>query len=181
MTLPLAVFVAAAALFRIALLAVSRRHERALKRDGAIELGAGTSRLLVAAHVAYYAAAIVEGSLHQVPVDAVTVAGLALYAAGALALLWVVRLLGRLWTVKLLIARDHVLVTHPLFRWVRHPNYVLNILPELAGFALALHAVWTLAVGLPLYLVPLAIRIRQEERAMRARFAGYSRMRSEAA
>jgi len=75
--------------------------------------------------------------------------------------------------VKLLIARDHELVTHPLFRRVRHPNYFLNILPELVGFALALHAWWTLVIGLILYAVPLTIRIRQEETAMAAKFERY--------
>lgn len=88
-------------------------------------------------------------------------------------LLVVSHLLGRLWTVKLMIARDHVLVTHPLFRWVRHPNYFLNILPELVGFALALHAWFTLVIGLAIYAVPLGIRIRQEERAMREHVPGY--------
>ena len=84
-----------------------------------------------------------------------------------------VRSLGRFWTVKLLIARDHRLVSNPLFRWVRHPNYFLNILPELASFAVALDAYVTLIIGLPLYLMPLMIRIRQEEAAMSARFDRY--------
>jgi isoprenylcysteine carboxyl methyltransferase (ICMT) family protein YpbQ len=75
--------------------------------------------------------------------------------------------------VKLIVARDHELVTHPLFRHVRHPNYYLNILPELVGFALALHAFATLLVGLPLYLVVLTMRIREEERVMTERFADY--------
>src|SRR5437870_13907816 len=34
---------------------------------------------------------------------------------------------------KLLIASDHTLNQSGLFRWVRHPNYFLNILPELVG------------------------------------------------
>ena len=54
---------------------------------------------------------------------------------------------------------------------MRHPNYFLNILPELVGFALVLHAYYTLIIGLPFYLIPLIIRIRQEESAMRAKFA----------
>jgi isoprenylcysteine carboxyl methyltransferase (ICMT) family protein YpbQ len=49
----------------------------------------------------------------------------------------------------------------------------LNILPELAGLALALDAYVTLIVGLPIYLVPLMIRIRQEEAAMTAKFDTY--------
>ncbi|SME96725.1 Uncharacterized protein YpbQ, isoprenylcysteine carboxyl methyltransferase (ICMT) family [Tistlia consotensis] len=173
MTLFPDLFIAAAVAFRVATLAVSIRHERALKRAGAEEHGAGTSALLAAAHVAFYLAAIAEGLWRAAPFDAVSLAGLLLYGFGAVLLLVVIRLLGRFWTVKLIVAPDHRLVEHPLFRRVRHPNYFLNILPELAGFALALHAWATLAVGLPLYLVPLVLRIRQEERVMQARFEGY--------
>jgi isoprenylcysteine carboxyl methyltransferase (ICMT) family protein YpbQ len=85
----------------------------------------------------------------------------------------VIRLLGRLWTVRLIIAEDHSLVRHRLFRIVRHPNYYLNVLPELVGFALVLHAYYTLLIGLPLYLIPLATRIRQEEQIMRKSFHDY--------
>jgi isoprenylcysteine carboxyl methyltransferase (ICMT) family protein YpbQ len=177
-------FCVIAVLLRLTTLVISIRHERALKADGAVEIGAGNSTFLALTHIAYYVAAIVEGSWRGVAAtgvaangavvyDAVTWVGLALYAFGMVMLLVVIRILGRFWTVKLLIARDHELVTHPLFRRVRHPNYFLNILPELAGFALALHAWWTLIIGLILYAVPLAIRIRQEEKAMAAKFERY--------
>lgn len=166
-------FIAAAILLRIAFLVVSIRHERALKARGAVEIGAGNTRALMLAHIAFYVAAIAEGMTRAAPVDALSVLGMLLYAFGMLALVMVVRLLGRFWTVKLLLAADHALVTHPLFRWLRHPNYFLNILPELAGFALALHAFGTLIIGLLIYAVPLLIRIRQEETAMRARFSTY--------
>lgn len=172
-------FCVVAVILRLTTLAISIRHERALKADGAVEIGAGNSTFLALTHVAYYVAAIVEGSWRGTAADGVaaydgvTWAGLALYAFGMVMLLLVIRILGRFWTVKLLIARDHELVTHPLFRRIRHPNYFLNILPELVGFALALHAWWTLVIGLILYAVPLIIRIRQEEAAMAAKFERY--------
>jgi len=172
-------FCVVAVLLRFTTLVISVRHERALKADGASEIGAGNSSLLALTHVLYYVAAIAEsswrGAIHDgaAVYDGITWAGLALYAFGMVMLLLVIRILGRFWTVKLLIARDHELVTHPLFRRVRHPNYFLNILPELVGFALALHAWWTLVIGLILYAVPLTIRIRQEETAMAAKFERY--------
>lgn len=173
MTSGLQLFVTLAVLFRLVLLVVSVRHERALKRDGAAEIGAKNSLWLMLAHIAFYIAAVVEGSIRDASVDIVSGIGITLYVFGMAMLVVVLRLLGRFWTVKLLIASDHVLVTHPLFRWVRHPNYFLNILPELAGFALALHAYATLIIGLIIYAVPLVIRIRQEEAAMRTRFTNY--------
>lgn len=169
----LILFIVLAFAYRFAMLAVSIRHEKALRAAGAVEHGARNTLALTIAHIAFYLSATVEGLVRAAPIDAVSGFGFAIYLFGAVMLLVVVRLLGRLWTVKLLIARDHQLVTHPLFRLVRHPNYFLNILPELVGFALTLHAYCTLVAGLVVYLVPLTIRIRQEERAMRETFAAY--------
>ena len=167
------IFIVAAFAFRFAMLAVSIRNEKRLRAEGAIEYGASVSRWLAIAHVAFYLGATAEGLVRDAPVDAVSVAGFVIYLFGAVMLLVVSQLLGRLWTVKLMIARDHRLVTHPLFRMVRHPNYFLNILPELIGYALTLHAYATLVAGLIIYAAPLTLRIRQEEQVMREIFAQY--------
>jgi isoprenylcysteine carboxyl methyltransferase (ICMT) family protein YpbQ len=169
----LILFIIAAIVFRIVMLAISMRNEKALRENRAIEYGSRNSRLLALAHITFYIAASIEGLARPTSFDLVTIIGLVLYGFGAVMLLVVAFLLGRFWTVKLMIARDHVLITHPLFGWVRHPNYYLNILPELLGFALTLHAFFTLVVGLAIYAVPLGIRILQEERAMRKHFPGY--------
>jgi isoprenylcysteine carboxyl methyltransferase (ICMT) family protein YpbQ len=166
-------FFAAAFFFRLAMLAVSIRHEKTLKREGAIEIGAGNSKFLALVHTAFYFSVLAEGLYRKPPFDSISEVGAVLYAFGMIVLLIVVRLLGRFWTVKLLLAKDHELVTHPLFRAVRHPNYYLNLLPELIGFALIFHAYLTLLVGLALYTIPLSTRIRQEEAAMAERFAAY--------
>ena len=105
--------------------------------------------------------------------DTISIVGLILYGISVISILIVIRLLGRLWTVRLLIAKDHSLVSHPFFRIVRHPNYFLNVLPELIGFALVLHAYYTLLIGLPLYLIPLVRRMHQEEAIMRQKFTDY--------
>lgn len=166
-------FIILAVALRLGTLAISMRNERSLIAGGGTEYGAATSRALAAAHVAYYLSAIAEGLWRSSPPSAVTLAGVVLFAASMGALFWVIRELGRFWTVKLILARDHQLVTSRIFRAVRHPNYYLNIIPELVGLALALQAPLTLFVGLPLYLVILLRRIRQEERVMHGAFAGY--------
>lgn len=173
MTSVIYLFIVAAFAYRFAMLAVSIRNEKRLRADGATEYGASTSRWLAAAHIAFYLAASVEGVIRAAPADWISAIGFVIYLFGAVMLFVVSRLLGRLWTVKLMIARDHALVTHPLFRGVRHPNYFLNIVPELIGYALALHAFVTLVIGLIVYAVPLTLRIRQEEAVMRETFADY--------
>jgi isoprenylcysteine carboxyl methyltransferase (ICMT) family protein YpbQ len=162
--------------FRLGTLFLSIRHEKILKRDGAKEYGAKNSLALAVAHTTFYIVLVVECSLRHTAVDLISYIGIILYAVSVLVLLLVIRKLGRLWTVKLLIAKDHVLIDTPLFRAVRHPNYFLNILPELVGLSLVFHAFWTLAIGLPLYLIPLSIRIREEEAVMKKQFRGYAPM-----
>lgn len=166
-------FIALAAVLRFAALAVSIRNEKRMKAAGAREYCAGTSTLLALVHIAYYLAAIAEGIWRDAPVSVITWTGVAIYGLAMIALVWVMAVLGRFWTVKVIVASDHHLVTNRFFQLIKHPNYFLNIIPELIGFALALQAFGTLIVGLPVYLVVLTLRIRQEERVMRDRFPHY--------
>jgi isoprenylcysteine carboxyl methyltransferase (ICMT) family protein YpbQ len=156
------IFLSAAAA-RIASVAVSKRHERVLRDEGAVEHGALNTRLLALAHGLFYLAACGEGWVRHTEFDGLSAIGLAIFVAALAMLVWIVRLLGPVWTVKIMIARSHRVSRHWLFRTVRHPNYFLNILPELIGYALM--------IGLPVYLVILIVRIIQEERAMRGLFA----------
>ena len=88
------------------------------------------------AHTLFYLGAFAEGLWRGTQPTPWTMVGLLLYAISVVAFVLVWRALNRLWTVKLLIASDHVLNQSTLFRWVRHPNYFLNIIPELCGLAL---------------------------------------------
>jgi isoprenylcysteine carboxyl methyltransferase (ICMT) family protein YpbQ len=159
-----------AALLRLGSLAVSIRNEKALKGAGAIEYGEKNSRLLATAHVLFYTFTLVEGILRKTQPTTWTTVGIVLYVFAMISLCLVWRELGRLWTVKLIIAPDHVLNQGRLFRWVRHPNYFLSLIPELIGLALIMGAWMVLLIGLPLYLIVLGVRIVQEERVMKRHF-----------
>lgn len=167
------VFVIFAVVIRFATLAISIRNQKRMLQNGAIEYDATTSRVLALAHIGFYVAAIAEGWWRSFQISIVTVVGLILYGLGICALFWVIQTLGRFWTVKVIIADDHYLITNPVFEKIRHPNYYLNIVPELIGFALALQAYAVLFIGFPVYAVVLVLRIRQEERAMRSHFEEY--------
>lgn len=166
-------FIAAAISLRVISLVISMRNERNLLRKGAMEYGSHTSKAISVAHVDYYLAAISERSIRDAPESWINDLGLILYIISMCALFWVIFTLGRLWTVKIYIAPDHRLETNWVFKYVRHPNYFLNIIPELIGFALVLNAWVTLTIGLPIYLMILARRIRQEEQIMSRTFSEY--------
>ena len=89
------------------------------------------------------------------------------------ALFYVINELRAVWTVKVLIVPGHQLVTSPLFRRLKHPNYFLNIVPEFIGLTMVFHSWWTAVVGLPILLITLAARIVVEERAMHEKFPDY--------
>ena len=163
-----------AVVLRLGSLALSIRNEQALKAQGAREYGQRTSRLLALAHTLFYLGALAEGLWRGTQPTPWTTVGLILYGLSVLAFVLVWRALHRLWTVKLLIASDHVLNQSALFRWVRHPNYFLNIIPELCGLALIMGAWIVLVLGLPCYLLVLRVRIKQEEEVMQQHFPHYA-------
>ena len=72
------------------------------------------------------------------------------------------KLLGKYWSVKLIFEPDHQLIEHWLFQWVKHPNYFLNILPELIGVVLLFHAYVTLIIFILPYSLCLYLRIKKE-------------------
>jgi isoprenylcysteine carboxyl methyltransferase (ICMT) family protein YpbQ len=74
--------------------------------------------------------------------DRVSYAGLTLYIFSIVALYYVIYSIRHIWTVKLIIAPNdyHVINSNFLFKYIRHPNYFLNIIPELVGIALLFHA-----------------------------------------
>lgn len=163
-----------AGLLRLGSVAISLRNEKALKAQGAVEYGRSTSQLLAAAHTLFYGGILAEGLWRGTQPTRWTIVGMVLYLLSIVAFLLVWRALHRFWTVKLLIASDHILNQSALFRWVRHPNYFLNIIPELVGLALIMGAWLVLVLGLPLYLLVLRARIVQEEQVMTAHFPHYA-------
>jgi isoprenylcysteine carboxyl methyltransferase (ICMT) family protein YpbQ len=161
-------FFAVALALRLEALRISTRNEKRLRNQGARESGARTSRLLALLHTAIYLGCLVEGGLRGAQIDtAAQVAG-GVYLLAMLALGAVLWSLGRVWTVKILFLPDHPIETGPLFRWLRHPNYILNLIPEVIALTVVFDAWITLAVLVPSYLVTLAFRVVQEERALRA-------------
>ena len=152
---------------RLLSLGISIRNENRLKSKGAIEHGRRTTLALAILHTLFFFAALTEGLLKATPWTTLSTAGLAIYTFSLLALFYVIYELSPVWTIKLIIAKDHPLVTSPLFKHLRHPNYFLNVLPELIGLTLLAQSWFTAIILLPPYLYCLFIRIRQEEKVMR--------------
>jgi isoprenylcysteine carboxyl methyltransferase (ICMT) family protein YpbQ len=174
MSRSLLIIVALIAIFRLWTLYVAATNAKRLIRDGATEYGHGSTLAVWVATAAIYVGALIEGfSFRHAQFDRVAVVGLVIYIFSAMALIWVMRTLGPFWSGKVIISPRHQLVVHPIFRAIKHPNYFLNMIPELIGFTIMLHAFITLAVGLPLFLISLVFRIRVEEQVLKNKFEAY--------
>ena len=146
---------------RLGELVLANRHTRALRAQGAYEIGAGHYPLIVATHAAWLAGLWWLG--WDRPVD---LRLLALFALLQLARVWVIASLGRRWTTRILVLPGAPLVARGPYRFMSHPNYAV-----VAGEI----AVLPLAFGLPGFAVVfslinaavLTIRIRCEARALR--------------
>ena len=152
---------------RLISLAFSIRNEKRLLKSGAKQYGKLNSLLLTLAHIAYYFGALYEAYIKGVDFNTLSMVGVAVMAFAYGVLFYVIYRLRDVWTVKLYIAPNHRIERSFLFRSIRHPNYYLNIIPELIGVALLCNAWTTLCIGFPLYLCLLIVRIRQEEAAMK--------------
>jgi protein-S-isoprenylcysteine O-methyltransferase Ste14 len=135
------------------------------------------TRLLSAAKIVILAAIVVQSvSPEFLPImrdpAQLRILGAALYTLGVLMALTARFQLGRNWSdiEKSLVMQNHGLVTHGLYRWVRHPIYAGDVL-LLLGLELALNS-WA-AAG----VVALAVYVRgqamKEEQALLQSLPGY--------
>ena len=115
-----------------------------------------------------YASAFYEGSQNtNLELNIYSKIGFLLLLFSFISLFYVIYELREIWTVKLYISPTHKIVKSFLFRWFRHPNYFLNIIPEIFGITLLCNAWRTIMFLIPIYLIILSVRIYQEEKVMK--------------
>ncbi|MDO4772751.1 MAG: isoprenylcysteine carboxyl methyltransferase family protein [Bacillota bacterium] len=152
---------------RLVFLKTSKDNEKAILEAGGCEYGAENSKRLTILHILFYLGCTVESIIKGVNADRISMAGIGLMVFSLIMLYVVSNLLKGIWTVKLMVAKNHKFNDHWLFRTVKHPNYFLNILPELTGLTLLCHAYVTAAILSIPYLLVLGIRIKEENRVLK--------------
>jgi protein-S-isoprenylcysteine O-methyltransferase Ste14 len=141
---------------------------------GAGEKRSGASRLGILVQMAGFASVGFGPMRIVLPSDspaalAAAAAVAALMGSAALMFLAASRAMGANWSLAARMRDDHALVTSGIFGRLRHPIYTAMGL-FLAAEALALGHYGQLVVGVPLFLTGTAIRVREEERMLSARF-----------
>lgn len=157
-------------IIRLVFLAISIKNEKRLIAMGATQIGKTNSKVLALAHILYYLGAFITAYINQTTFDNLALIGAVTVSLSFVVLYYIVKSLGEIWTVKVYILPNHTINRSWLFKTFKHPNYFLNIIPELIGIALLCHAWYVLIIGLPIYGVILGIRIHQEQNAMKHLF-----------
>lgn len=158
---------------RLTSLFISIRNEKRLKANGGIEHGKKVSIYLALLHTIFYLVSFVYAWLNPAPFTTLTVLGLFIFTFAIIMLFVVIKSLGPIWSVKLIIAKDHILNKSLIFKYFKHPNYFLNIIPELIGLTIVLNSYKVFIVLFPFYALLLYLRIRQEEAVMAQTFNNY--------
>jgi methyltransferase len=157
MTLLILAFVT---LQRLGELALANRNTRALKSQGAFEIGAGHYPLIVGLHSAWLA-----GLWLLAWGRPVSLGWLGVFVVLQLFRVWVIASLGGRWTTRIVILPGAPLVRRGPYRFLNHPNYMvvageIAVLPltfGLTAYALAFSA---------LNAVVIWIRLRAETKAL---------------
>lgn len=160
-------FVVLVALERLLELRLSRRNERRLRELGAREHASGHFIAMQLLHTLWLVSVVLEVSLIR-PSFQLWVGALATacFGAGQCFRYAAIHALGRRWTVRVLTLPGALPVTHGVYRYLRHPNY-LGVVLEMAALPL-MHSAWRSAVVFSVgNAVLLAVRIREEERALK--------------
>jgi methyltransferase len=160
------VLIAVIAIQRLWELGVSRRHQRALKARGAIEVGADHYPWMVALHTTFLLSCVAEVWVLDRPWRPLVAAVAMLVLGAALTLRWwTLATLGDRWTTRVLVIPGEELVTTGPYRWLRHPNYLAVVL-EIAAIPMVHFAWLTATIFSFANLALLSERIGVEERAL---------------
>jgi protein-S-isoprenylcysteine O-methyltransferase Ste14 len=95
--------------------------------------------------------------------------GIFLMLAGILFRQWAIWVLGRFFSTKVRIVRDHRIVKEGPYKYLRHPNYT-GMLMILLGLGLASRTWLGTVIILALFSIVIDYRIDVEEKALKAEF-----------
>lgn len=154
------------ALQRLAELPLAERNTRRLIAQGAVEIGRRHYPIIVILHVAWLAAIFL--ALPAPP--AIRAVPLAIYILLQGLRVWTLLSLGPYWTTRIITLPRAPLVKRGPYRFLRHPNYAI-VEAEIVVLPLVFGEWQVAAIFLVLNTIVLALRIREEERALAPRRA----------
>ena len=140
---------------------ISRRNEKWLLSQGAIEYGREHYPYIVALHTLFIVSLIVE---HYVSGGkSISLIFLLLFILLLTFKYWVLKSLGAYWNTRIYRVPGSVAVRKGPYKLFKHPNYV-DVVLEIAIIPLVFHLYYTAIIFSVLNLIVLSVRIKVENR-----------------
>lgn len=156
-------FILLVILLRFMELLLSRKNEKWLLQNGAIEYGSKHYPFMVMLHVLFICSLILEYTT-QTTVS-YSLFFIILYFILIAFKVWVVLSLGKFWNTKVYRIKGFPLIKKGPYNYMKHPNYLI-VIAEIAVIPLAFHLYYTAAIFTLLNLVMLFVRIKTENKAL---------------
>jgi methyltransferase len=147
---------------RLTELYISRRNEKWLLSQGAIEYGREHYPFVVALHTCFIISLVAEYFFTDGP-HPISYLFLALVILVLLFKLWLMSSLGKYWNTKIYRVPGSVAVKKGPYKFVRHPNYV-DVVCEIAMIPLVFHLYYTAIIFSVLNAIMLMVRIKKENK-----------------
>lgn len=151
---------------RVFELVLSKRNERRLRAQGAIESGKSHYPVIVALHVAFFISLVVEVIAFDRTSARWWWAPFAFFLIAQVLRYWSIATLGRRWNTRILVLPGAAPITIGPYRFLRHPNY-LAVAIELISIPLIFQAYFTAIIFTILNAIMMSVRIPAEQRALR--------------
>jgi len=158
-------FIVLLILLRIGELRLSKRNEKWLLQNGAIEYGSEHYPWMVLLHTGFIVALVIEYVTQ--PIASYSLVLIVLYFFLIVFKTWVVLSLGKFWNTKIYRVKNFPLVKKGVYKYIKHPNYMI-VVAEIAIIPLAFHLYYTAVIFSTLNLIMLYVRINVENKALKS-------------
>lgn len=154
------IFITFLVIQRFTELYISKRNEKWLLAQGAVEYGREHYPFIVALHTAFVISLITEYYLKGG--QPISYIALALFILLLAFKYWVLSSLGKYWNTRIYRVPGAIAVRKGPYKLFKHPNYV-DVVCEIAIIPLVFHLYYTAIVFSMLNAVMLSVRIRVED------------------
>ncbi|WP_419884191.1 isoprenylcysteine carboxyl methyltransferase family protein [Peribacillus sp. B-H-3] len=161
------IFIIVVGVQRLTELFIAKRNEQWMKSRGGVEFGASHYPWMVAMHIGFFAALILENVFLNRGVSDLWPLWLGLFFAAQAGRIWALSSLGKFWNTKIIVLPNARVVAKGPYKWMKHPNYVI-VAAEIIVISLLFNAYLTAIVFTVLNYFMMRVRIPLEEKALKS-------------
>ncbi len=152
---------------RIIELIISKRNEKWLLNNGAVEYGKEHYKFIVLLHILLFISMIVEYSLsgRYSELNIINYLFLVFFILLQLLRLWVLVTLGKYWNTRILRIHGAKLIDTGPYKYLKHPNYII-VICEIFSLPMIFNLYYTAIIFSVLNALILSIRIKEENKVL---------------